>query len=87
MVDQDDEGLRLDELVHHLLKHQVGQQQQDAPQKIVESTADQHQAVLGAGPETQSSGMTQTSQFHFFFFFFIKSTNNCVLMPDCQEVF
>lgn len=51
MVDQNDEGLWLDELIHHLLKHEVRQQQQDAPQKIVESTADQHQAVLSAGPE------------------------------------
>lgn len=51
MVDQDDQGLWLDELVHHLLEHEVRQQQQDAPQKIVESAADQHQAVLGAGPE------------------------------------
>lgn len=51
VVDQDNEGLRLDELVHHLLQHEVRQQQQDAPQKIIEATADQHQAVLSAGPE------------------------------------
>lgn len=51
MVDQDDEGLRLDELVHHLLQHEVRQQQQEAPQEVVEAAADQHQAVLGAGPE------------------------------------
>ena len=54
MVDQDDEGLRLDELVHHLLEHEVRQQQQDAPQEIIESTADQHQTVLGAGPDRHS---------------------------------
>lgn len=51
MIDQDDEGLCLDEFVHHLLKHEVRQQQQDAPQKIIEPTADQHQAILCAGPK------------------------------------
>lgn len=55
MVDQDDEGLWLDELVHHLLKHEVRQQQQDAPQEIIEPTADQHQAVLRTGPEIYKS--------------------------------
>ncbi len=54
MVDQDDEGLWLDELVHHLLKHEVRQQQQNSPQQIIESAADKHQAVLSAGPETHS---------------------------------
>lgn len=54
MVDQDNEGLWLDELVHHLLKHEVRQQKQDAPQEIIESTADQHQAVLSAGPGKHS---------------------------------
>lgn len=54
MVDQDNEGLWLDELVHHLLEHEVRQQQQNAPKKIIESTADQHQAVLSAGPEKYS---------------------------------
>lgn len=32
VIDQDNEGLGLDELVHHLLKHKIGQEEQDAPQ-------------------------------------------------------
>lgn len=72
MVDQDDEGLRLDELVHHLLEHEVRQQQQDAPQEIIESTADQHQTVLGAGPDRHNldlelNGCAQTIRPFFFF--------------------
>lgn len=60
MVDKDDEGLWLDELVHHLLKHEVRQQQQDASQQIIESTADEHQTVLSAGPETHSLDFSVT---------------------------
>lgn len=70
MVDQDDEGLGLDELVHHLLKHEVRQQQQDAPQKIIESTADQHQAVLRAGPETYSSDLSAELNKPISFYYF-----------------
>lgn len=46
VVDQDNEGLRLDELIHHLLQHEVWQQQENPSQQVIEPTADQDKAVL-----------------------------------------
>lgn len=78
VVDQDDEGLRLDELVHHLVQHEVGQQQQDAPQEIIEAAADKHQAVLRTGPEGKQLHLESV----FASFFPTSLLNRDVLMNE-----
>lgn len=68
MVNQDNKGFRLDQFAHHLLQHEIWQQEQDTSEKIVKPAADQNHTVFSTRPKKSPENMVSAGPKSFYYF-------------------